>query len=214
MEGTETEPPWKALGFQSLDIGISRGDAITLFCYICWLSEELFIRSMVYRVWDVCKLKNEACVVVGEYLDNYLVVAFEEDRGTLTLETIPKESNGMTVVKSAGNEAAALLSLCRPMLSVDGNPRNRAALKRSDRLFLRGDAAKTCTFDCLHMVDYPPDENGSSESSMRSVHAYVISEHGRKTELGFRELEHNYCIARSSSRRGTASLSSMRLLKM
>lgn len=170
---------------------------------------------MGYRVWDVCRLNNEACVVVGEYLDDFLVVAFEEDRGTLSLETIPKESNGMTVMKSAGNEAAALLSLCRPMLSVDGNRRNRAALKRSDRLFLRGDAAKTCTFDCLHMVDYPLDENGSLDSSMRSVHAYVIPEDGLKTELGFRELEDNYCIARSSSsRRGTASLSSMRLLKM
>jgi hypothetical protein len=169
---------------------------------------------MVYLVWDVCKLKDETCVVVGEYFDDFLVVAFEEDRGTLSLEKIPKEGNGMTVVTSAGNEAAALLSLCQPMLSVDGNRRNRTALKRSDQLFLRGDAAKTCTFDCLHMVDYPPDENGSWDASMRSVHAYVLPKDGQRTELSFRELEDNYCIDRSYSRRGTASLSSMRLLKM
>lgn len=168
---------------------------------------------MGYQVWDVCKLQGETCVVVGEYLDDFLVVAFEEDRGTLSLEMIPKESNGMTVVESAGNEAAALLTLCKPMLSVNGNRRNMAVVKRSDRLFLRGDEAKTCTFDCLHMMDYPSDENGSFfKESMRSVQAYLVQNDGQRTGLSLSELEDNYCIARLSSTR--ASLSSMRLLKM
>lgn len=165
---------------------------------------------MVER-WDLCKLRNENCIVVdGD--EDFLSMAFmEPEKGVVGLDSIPRQNNGLELIEHCGNEATALIKLFRPKV-YDERTAGKLLVRRMDQLYLRHDHSKTCTFDCLHMVPYFNKENPNSDPFQRRVSAFVLTGSAR-AEVSLRELEENYCIARPSTRTSTTLLS-MRLLKM